>query len=171
MASPDELFPLVDENGNVIGSVRRKDAHGNPSLIHPVVHCLVISSGGELLLQLRRMDKDVQPGRWDTSVGGHVAWGEPIEQALHRELQEEIGLEPTRVSLRFLHRYLMRSDIETELVHTWACTCDGPFVHQPEEIDALRFWSVEQIEQSLGSGVFTPNFEDEFARFKTARRT
>lgn len=171
MTTADEIFPRVDENGNVIGSVRRKDAHGNPSLIHPVVHCLVVSSGGELLLQLRRKDKDVQPGRWDTSVGGHVALGEPIEQALHRELREEIGVDPSQVMLRFLYRYLMHSEIETELVHTWSCMSDGPFVHQPEEIDALRFWSAQEIEASLGTGVFTPNFEDEFARFTAATKT
>lgn len=167
----DELFPRVDEDGNVIGSVRRKDAHGNPALIHPVVHCIVVSSQGDLLLQLRRKDKDVQPGRWDTSVGGHVAFGEPIEQALHRELLEEVGIDASRVTLRFLYRYLMRSDIETELVHTWSCTCDGPFVHQPEEIDELRFWSTGEIEASLGTGVFTPNFEDELARFRAATGT
>lgn len=168
MGTSDEEFPRVDDDGNVIGSVRRKDAHGDPSLMHPVVHCLVVSARGELLLQLRRKDKDVQPGKWDTSVGGHVGLGETLEQALHRELGEEIGLDASRLALRFLYRYVMRSQIETELVHTWSCTCDGPFVHQPEEIDELRFWSVEAIEAALGTGVFTPNFEDEFSRYGAA---
>ena len=164
----EELFPLVDETGKVIGSAHRSEVHGNPALLHPVVHCLVVRDNGDLLLQLRCMDKDVQPGRWDTSVGGHVGWGESIEQALERELREEIGLEAALVQPRFLYRYLMRSDIETELVHTYVCKSDGPFERQASEIDELRFWSRAAIESALGKGVLTPNFEDEYARFKAA---
>jgi len=161
----DELFPRVTEDGTVIGSVRRADAHGKPSLIHPVVHCLVTSRRGELLLQLRSRHKDVQPGKWDTSVGGHVGYGEDIEHALERELAEEIGLAAHAVELRFLYRYLNRSDIETELVHTYTCVHDGPFRRQAAEIDELRFWSRAAIETALGSGVLTPNFEYEYARY------
>jgi isopentenyldiphosphate isomerase len=164
----DELFPLVDEHGAVMGSVRRSQVHGNPALIHPVVHCLVVRADGALLLQLRSRDKDVQPGRWDTSVGGHVGWGESVDQALARELAEEIGLQASGAQLRFLYRYLMRSDIETELVHTWLCQSEGPFRRQVSEIDELRFWTRAEIEAQLGTGVFTPNFEDEYARLKAA---
>ncbi|MBW2458539.1 MAG: NUDIX domain-containing protein [Deltaproteobacteria bacterium] len=137
----DELFPLVSETGELLGSVKRSEAHGNPALIHPVVHCLVTHPDGRLLLQLRSQDKDVQPGRWDTSVGGHVGFGEATEDALRREMVEEIGLDATTVELRFLYGYVNRSDIETELVHTYSCCSDGPFVRQAEEIDELRFWT------------------------------
>lgn len=33
-----------------------------------------------------------QPGKWDTSVGGHVDLGESVEMALHREVKEELGI-------------------------------------------------------------------------------
>ncbi len=166
----DEIFPLVDETGELLGSVKRGEAHGNPALIHPVVHCLVTHPDGRLLLQLRSKDKDVQPGRWDTSVGGHVSFGEGIEEALHREMAEEIGLDTSTVALRFLYRYVNRSDIETELVHTYTCGSAGPFVRQAEEIDELRFWSRDQIESALGRGQLTPNFEHEYGLFCDAIR-
>lgn len=166
----DELFPWVDEQGSVLGSVPRSRAHGDPGCLHPVVHCLVQSSAGALLLQLRSADKDIQPGRWDTSVGGHVGYGEAIDAALHRELHEEIGLDARGVTIRFLYRYLHRSRVESELVHTYTCRSDGPFRRQASEIDELRFWSRSEIEAALGSGCFTPNFEQEYARFKMAVR-
>jgi isopentenyldiphosphate isomerase len=165
----DELFPLVTETGEVIGSVKRCEAHGNPARIHPVVHCLVTSGDGRLLLQLRSQDKDVQPGRWDSSVGGHVGYGEPVDAALRREIAEEIGLDSAALELQFLYRYLNRSAIETELVHTYSCCHDGPFARQEDEIDELRFWTHDQIVDALGSGVFTPNFEHEYALFCRAR--
>jgi len=160
----EEWFPLVDEEGRVVGRALRSQCHGDPSLIHPVVHLLVFDGTGGLLLQLRSRDKDVQPGKWDTSVGGHVGIDEAMEAAVKRETKEELGIDTDRLDLRFLHRYLNRSSIETELVHTFACICSGPFQPDPGEIDEVRFWTREEIERSLGSGLFTPNFEDEFAR-------
>ncbi|MCU0690272.1 MAG: NUDIX domain-containing protein [Polyangiaceae bacterium] len=163
----DERFPLVDEEGRVIGSALRSQVHGNPALLHPVVHCLVTDPCGRVLLQLRSLDKDIQPGKWDTSVGGHVGWGEEVEDALRRELREEVGLE--HVTPRFLYRYVMRSNIERELVYTYACVSAGPFTAQASEIDALRFWHPAEVEAALGCGVLTPNFEDEWKRFRSHR--
>jgi isopentenyldiphosphate isomerase len=161
-----EWLPLVDSSGTIIGRARRREVHGNPELLHPVVHCLVCNARGDLLLQLRSAHKDVQPGRWDTSVGGHVGVDESIESAVVREIEEEIGLRVNIADLRFLYRYVMKSAIETELVHTFALVHEGPFRAEPGEIDDLRFWPAHEIESALGSGKFTPNFEDEFARYR-----
>jgi isopentenyl-diphosphate delta-isomerase type 1 len=165
---PDELFPIVDEQGHVIGSALREQVHGDPKLLHPVVHCLVTNSNGELLLQRRSRTKDIQPGRWDTSVGGHVAFGETIEHALRREMKEEVGLELEETDLTFLYRYVHTNPIESELVYTFSYASEGPFVRQAEEIDELRFFTCEELERSLGTGMFTPNFEDELARYREA---
>lgn len=165
MSTPDELLALVDESGQIIGSVRRSVAHSDPTKIHPVVHCLVVNPRGDLLLQLRGRHKDVQPGRWDTSVGGHVGVGEAIEAAIRREIQEELGLIVDGSQLVQLYRYVMRSAIETELVTTFRLVHNGPFFPEPVEIEALQFWSHERISTQLGRGTFTPNFEDEFDRY------
>ncbi len=162
----DETFPLVDESGRVIGSALRSQVHGNPALMHPVVHCLVTDREGRILLQLRSMAKDVQPGKWDTSVGGHVGLGESVETAVRREIAEEIGTDTAAAPLRFLYRYVMRNDVESELVHTYTCQSEGPFVRQESEVDELRFWTHSEIEAALGTGLLTPNFEDEYVRFR-----
>ncbi|HNS97437.1 MAG TPA: NUDIX domain-containing protein [Polyangiaceae bacterium] len=160
----EERLPLVDENGVVLGSAKRSQVHGNPSLLHPVVHCIVTDRKGRILLQLRSRTKDIQPGKWDTSVGGHVLVDESIEQALFRELEEEIGI--CHAHVRFLYRYIMRNAIESELISTFLCESEGPFTPQASEIDALRFWSAQEIQNALGTGVFSPNFEQEFQRFR-----
>lgn len=89
----DEILEIVNEEGEVLGLAPRSEIHGNPSLWHRVVHVLVFNRKGELLLQKRSMDKDVAPGRWDTSVGGHVNPGESLVKAAARELMEELGVE------------------------------------------------------------------------------
>ncbi|HNR92989.1 MAG TPA: NUDIX domain-containing protein [Kiritimatiellia bacterium] len=158
----DEIFPVVDENGTEIGRARRSECHGNPALIHPVVHVIVRSRRGEIFLQRRNIRRDVQPGKWDTSVGGHMHPGEEAAGAAQREMQEELGVRPPR--LQFAYRYLWRSETESELVHTFLAEHEGPFILQAEEIDEGRFWTEGEIRAAVGSGKLTPNFEAEFER-------
>ena len=80
-----ELLPLVDEEGRVIGSATRGQCHDGSKLLHPVVHLHVFDSAGRLYLQQRPLWKDIQPGKWDTAVGGHVDFGEEIGRASCRE--------------------------------------------------------------------------------------
>ncbi len=52
----DELFPVVDENGDVIGSATRGECHSGSMKLHPVVHLHVIDRHGRILLQRRSPD-------------------------------------------------------------------------------------------------------------------
>ena len=95
-----ERFPIVDEEGKVIGAATRGECHNGSRLLHPVVHLHVFNSRGEVYLQKRPEWKDIQPGKWDTAVGGHIDEGETPEQALTREVGEELGItdfKPERV--------------------------------------------------------------------------
>ncbi len=161
--SKDEWFPLVDEEGNVIGSAPRSICHnGRSFLLHPVVHLHVISTDGRLLLQRRKLTKRIQPGKWDTAVGGHVSYGEEIEQALQREVEEEIGLK--KFKPRFIARYVWKSDVERELVNTFYAVSDGPFKFLESEIEEIRFWSPQELSEA-DRDIFTPNFLYEYETF------
>ncbi|RPH90099.1 MAG: NUDIX domain-containing protein [Calditrichaeota bacterium] len=156
----DEWFDIVTPEGKVVGKAPRSLCHRNPNLLHPVVHVHVFNSRGELWLQKRADDKDIQPGKWDTSVGGHVSSGEKIEQALLREVKEELGVE--MMPNEPLYRYVMKNEIESELVYTFRGFHNGPFRFPRNEIAEGRFWKMKDIRSDLNKGVFTPNFEQEF---------
>ena len=59
----EEMFPLVDEEGNIIGAATRGECHNGSKCLHPVVHLHVFNSRGELYLQKRPHWKDIQPGK------------------------------------------------------------------------------------------------------------
>lgn len=156
----EEWFPLVDESGKVVGKATRTACHSNKDLMHPVVHLHVFNEKGELFLQKRPMNKKIQPEKWDTAVGGHIALGESVEQALARETAEEIGIygfEP-----QFLFKYIWRSEVETELVFSFATNYSGAIKINKDELEDGKFWNLNSIKKQLGQQLFTPNFEHEF---------
>ncbi len=160
----EEWFDLVDEKGKIIGKAPRSAVHGDPNLLHPVIHLHIFNKQGHLYLQKRALNKDVQPGKWDTSVGGHVDSGEDVLTALKREAREELGVEVQ--NYQPLYQYIMRNNYESELVHTFRMTANGPFKINTDEILFGKFWRIAEIEKNLGKDIFTPNFEQEFELLK-----
>lgn len=157
----NEIFPIVDESGNVIGKATRGECHSGTKLLHPVVHLHVFNQAGELYLQKRPDWKDIQPGKWDTSVGGHIDYGESVDDALRREAREELGL--NNIQPEFMTAYVFESDRERELVNAYRVVV----LQMPcptDELDGGRFWNLDEIRENLGHGIFTPNFESEFKK-------
>ena len=115
----------------------------------------------QIFLQKRSLTKQIQPGKWDTAVGGHVHSGENIESALKREAEEELGLNSFKALA--LARYLWESDIESELVYMFVTRTDQPLRLNLEEIDEGKFWKIKKIKAALAKDILTPNFEFEFA--------
>jgi isopentenyldiphosphate isomerase len=157
----EEWFPIVDSDGKETGKAPRSVCHdGRSFLLHPVVHLHIFNPSGKLYLQKRSMKKDTQPGKWDTSVGGHIGIGESVAEALIRETREELGL--NGFTPRFLRSYVWESTRERELVNSFTTVTKKIPVIDRDEIDEGRFWSLQEIRNNLGKDVFTPNFEHEF---------
>lgn len=155
----EEWVPLVDEKGMITGKATRAEVHRGPGKLHPVIHLHLINSKGEIYLQKRSMLKDTFPGKWDTSVGGHVDLFETIEQALLRETAEELNI--TGIHPIPLTQYKWETKIESELVFSFRAIYNATPVFNRQEIDEGRFWTISEIRKNLGTGIFTPNFENE----------
>lgn len=162
MDNSKEIFPLVDEEGKVTGRATRGECHNGSMLLHPVVHLHVFNSRGEIYLQRRPDWKDIQPGKWDTAVGGHIDYGETPEEALRREVREELGI--AHFKPVFIGRYVFESPRERELVYVHSTTYDGEIHPSAEELDGGRFWTVQEIADAMGKDILTPNFESEYMK-------
>lgn len=155
-----EWVPLITEDGTVVGGAPRPLVHNGSHWLHPVVHLHVFSSDKRLLLQLRPKTKKIQPGKWDTAVGGHIAMGEDLANALKRETYEEIGL--TNFNAQLTRTYVWHCDVEDEYVFVFQTHSDGPFCTKNiGEVESLRFWSFEELRDAIGKNILTPNIERE----------
>lgn len=159
-AAASEWFPIVEPNGLVVGRSTRRYCHSGAKPLHPVIHIHIIDRFSRIYLQKRSVKKDIQPGKWDTAVGGHVSYGEGIIEAVYREASEELGF--IEFNPIHLETYMFESEIEKEMVNVFAAV--GSFDLKPDldEVDEGKWWELADIDAGIGQGIFTPNFESEF---------
>ena len=101
---------------------------------------------------------------WDSSVGGHISYGEQALEALYREAAEEIGLLEFNPS--FIGTFLWESDRERELVVMFAYVGHPDLTVNELEIDGGKWWTAEEIDAAVGKGILTPDFEAEYAKIR-----
>lgn len=159
-----EMLPIVEPDGRVIAQASRAYCHSCFRPLHPVVHLEIVNRFGQIYLQKRSASKKLLPGLWDTAVGGHVSYGEFIQEALFREAGEELGLE--EFNPIFIDSYISETELERELVNMFAIVGNFQPVPDRDEVSEGRYWSPEEIDSQIGKGVLTPLFESEFLRYR-----
>lgn len=160
-----EYLDIVNEKDEVISRDTRKNVHKKHA-IHRGIHVFVINSKNEILLQKRSEKRDYYPGFWDASVGAQVLSGETYEQAAGREVKEELGFEPE--DLKKVCDYKSYSKRQRENRRLFVCQAEGPFNFNKEEVELIKFWPTEKIQEEIEKGErkFTEGFKISFHKYK-----
>lgn len=146
MGKKIEIFDQVDESGKVIGELTRQQAHSNRNVIHPVVHCWIFNNQGQILLQQRSFQKELHPGEWDMSCGGHMKKGESNETAVNRELQEELGINDYMKPI-LVSKIIKSYEDQTELIYLYYSVCNlkvTDFKIQKEELEQVKWATLSE---------------------------
>jgi isopentenyldiphosphate isomerase len=141
----DEIFDVVNERDEVVGRAPRAEVHAC-GLLHRAVHVLVYNSKGQVFLQKRSMNKDRQPGVWDSSSSGHVDSGEDYDSCTVRELREELGLVLARPPER-LFKLDACEETDQEFVWIYRCQSEGPFDLNVDEIETGGWFTPPEVDR------------------------
>jgi 16S rRNA (adenine1518-N6/adenine1519-N6)-dimethyltransferase len=141
-STPDERFPVVDENDQIRGHASRLEVHGN-NLRHRAVHILIFNEAGDLYLQQRSRWKDRHPLKWDSSAAGHVTAGENYDEAARRELKEELGVD---VPLEGIFRLPASSRTDQEFICGYRGTVSANLAPNKSEIEKGAFFAPNVID-------------------------
>ena len=88
---PHEQLELLDDQGEPLGRGKPRGEVHRDGDWHRAFHLWVVRGDRHVLMQRRAKGKEIEAGRVDVSVGGHVRVGEALPDVV-REAEEEIGL-------------------------------------------------------------------------------
>ena len=152
---PVEFFDLYDRDRRLTGIRAQRGDSVPPDLYRLAIHVCLFNRGGSLLIQKRQPFKRKWSGLWDLSVAGSAICGENSQEAAERETMEELGLKIDLLDYRpaltvhwdkgFDDVFILTMDIEIESLRL-----------QEEEVQAVRWSSLEEILAMIDQGIFIP---------------
>ena len=97
--SRTEQVVLLSEQGLPVGVADKSTVHGSDTPLHLAFSCHVFRPDGRVLVTRRALSKRTWPGVWTNSFCGHPEPDEPVENAVRRRAERELGIQPGELEL------------------------------------------------------------------------
>ena len=142
-----ELIDIVDENNKLTGQVEERWEAYNKGLWRRGVSCWIMNKKGEILLQKRTANKWRNPNKW-AKTGGQVDSGETVEEAIFREVKEELGIQIAKEQIKVIDIY--KSDEKNRrFVYNFIFVVDykiDEYILQKDEVSEVKYVTIEDME-------------------------
>lgn len=171
VSSDGEALILVNENDDQVGEMSKRDCHLGDGVLHRAFSIFIFNHAGDVLLQQRSAQKFLWPLYWSNACCSHPRAGEAMDEAVHRRLEQELGIS---IDLEYLYKFEYKAgykDVGTEheLCWVWAGQAEADQIMPNEnEIETWRFVSGRELEDDLINRPeqFTPWMKMEWRRIK-----
>lgn len=165
----DELIDVLDEyTGKKTGQIiSRKEAH-KTGIWHGAIHIIIVDKKhNKTLLQKRSEQKQLFPNIWDIAVGGHISSGESDFISAKRELEEELGLNPSQYEIKFIEKIKEKLNdnevINNEYVSIFIIYADidiNNIVLQKEEVSEIKWCTKEELNELIDNQIIIPHIKE-----------
>jgi hypothetical protein len=154
----EEWLPIVDESGAVHGKVALSISITDDKYLHPEIRIVLIHKGKLFLKQ-----KTSESGRLDYPFERYLRFQETLEEGIKQAFIRNGGTED--LPCHFIFRYIYKET--NRLVYLYACN-----ITDEKELDKLhledgKWWTTKQVDENLGTGLFSPYFEKEYEILST----
>ena len=160
--TPSESVVLLDEEGRAVGTADKRTVHHADTPLHLAFSCYLFDADGSILITRRALHKATWPGVWTNSCCGHPAPGEPLEDAVRRRVEQELGVRVEGVRLllpRFRYRAVMDDGVvEHEMCPVFVATTGDEVRPDPAEVEQVRWepWDAFRAAVLDGSREISP---------------
>jgi isopentenyl-diphosphate delta-isomerase len=165
-----EEVVLVNERDEPVGTMEKMEAH-RQAILHRAFSVFVFNKNGDVLMQQRAFSKYHSGGLWTNTCCSHPRPGEPVLDAAHRRLQEEMGF---NTALTKAFDFIYKADFENGLTehefdHVFTGIYDGPIDFNTDEVAAYAFIPAQDLEQQIQKTPerFTAWFHIAYPKLKT----
>ncbi len=166
-----EQLILVNHADEEIGHLSKAECHKDEGILHRAFSLFIFDTAGRLLIQRRSQKKRLWPRFWANSCCSHPRRGETMEQAIHRRLDQELGLTS---DLRYLYKFIYQAKYGTlgaEHEYCWVYIgrANGTVTANHNEIEEWRFIAPQELDEELAGDPsrFAPWFKLEWERLRT----
>ena len=151
-----EYLDILDEEGNKTGKKDTREIIHKNGLLHSEVAAFIYTGTGKILLQKRKSNKKTYGGMWSIT-GGHVLSGETNEDALIREIKEELNLEIKKDEITFVTKYKSKTIKENIINNKFFSIYNIKITEekldkikiQKDEIEAVKLFTIEKIQKIM----------------------
>jgi len=153
----EEYLWAIDSRGRVIGRRHRAECH-RQGIVHRAAHVIVIDPRLRIFVKKRSWSKDMFPGQWETSVGGHVRYRDNTRETAARELEEELGIKATPIRLgRFSYR---GSEEKENITIFYIVTKEKPKLNKSEATRG-EYLTIQELDRALSKRTFVDGTVEE----------
>ena len=141
-----ELVDIVNENNELTGQVEERWKAIEKGLWRRTVSCWIMNEKGEILLQKRAPNKRRNPNKW-AKTGGQVDSKETPEEAIFREVKEELGIEIPKEQIKVVN--IRKSEKGKRFAYNFLFVVNyklEDYTLQKEEVSEVRYYTIEELE-------------------------
>lgn len=141
----------VDLFDKEIGSGEKLETHVKNQL-HRAFSVFIVYDG-KMLIQKRALEKYHSGGLWANACCSHPRWGETLQDAVQKRMEEELGIPQGSCAPEelFSFNYFSRYDglSEYEIDHVFLTDYHGGIQADSDEIMELRWISLEDLKKEM----------------------
>jgi len=137
----DQLI-VVDREDRELNALSKAVCHDGQGVCHRAFSVFIFDGQGRVLIHKRSQFKRLWPEFWSNSCCSHPRWQEPVEKAVTRRVEEELGMSLSALS--FVYKFEYHASFgevgsEWEICHVFLARSRSEVKPEPTEIEAWQW--------------------------------